>query len=221
MALDSALMQHPDIRARTASADSGRARTLAAAHELFSTNGYRATTTKEICLRAGVAETTLFRNFGSKADLFETTILESFNRFIDSWIASWRQFSADNTVQDMAQRLVEGLFTLVRTDRLLFQELIEARADPSSDLHASAVAVSKRIREGLRTVQDVGLEIADDRHLPHLDPPATIVSVAAMVIGSVILEDWIVPAGVRTPSQARLMREMAMLITHGISDRPD
>ncbi|MFE3000541.1 TetR/AcrR family transcriptional regulator [Nocardia sp. NPDC059246] len=214
-------MQHPDLRARTGPTDSGRARTLAAAHELFATNGYRATTTKEICLRAGVAETTLFRNFGSKAGLFETTILESFNRFVDGWIASWRQFSADNTVQDMAQRLVEGLFKLVRTDRLLFQELIEARADPGNDLHASAVAVSTRIREGLRAVHDVGLEIAEDRHLPHLDPSATIMSVAAMIIGSVILEDWIVPLGVRTPGQARLMQEMAMLITHGISDRPD
>src|SRR5262245_27354743 len=182
MALDSAAMQHPDLRARTILGDSGRARTLAAAHELFSSHGYRATTTKEICLRAGVAETTLFRNFGSKAELFEATILESFNRFIDGWIASWRKFSAENTVQDMAQRLVDGLFGLVRTDRLIFQELIVARADPNSDLHQSAVAVSTRIREGLRTVQDVGLEIADDRHLPHLDPPATIMSVAAMII---------------------------------------
>ena len=192
-----------------------------AAHELFSINGYRATTTKEICARAGVAETTLFRAFGSKAGLFEATVLESFNQFIDDWIASWRKFSAGTSVQDMAQRLVEGLFKLVREDRRIFQELIDARADQHSDLHASAVAVSVRIREGLRAVQDVGLEIADDRHLAHLDPPATIVSVAAMVIGSVILEDWIVPIGVRTPGQDRLMREMALLITHGISNRPD
>lgn len=213
-------MQRRDIPAQRDTQDSGRGRTLAAAHELFSANGYRATTTKEICLRAGVAETTLFRNFGSKAGLFEATALESFSHFIEGWIASWRQFSSETTVQDMAQRLVEGLFTLVRSDQLMFRELIEARADPGSDLHASAVAVSTRIREGLRAVQDVGLEIAQDRGLTHLDPPATIMSVAAMIIGSVVLEDWILPVGVRPPSQARLMREMAMLITHGISDRP-
>lgn len=221
VALDSAAMQQPDFRARTSSREGGRARTLAAAHELFISNGYRSTTTKEICVRAGVAETTLFRNFGSKAELFETTILEPFNEFIDGWIASWRKFSADATVQDMVQMLVEGLFKLVREDRGLFQELIEARADPKSDLHLSAVAISTRIREGLRAVQDVGLEIADERHLANLDPPATIASVAAMVIGSVILDDWIVPISVRPPGQARLMREMAMLITHGISGRPD
>lgn len=209
-----------DRRPRKAPRDGVRARTLAAAHELFTTNGYRATTTKEICLRAGVAEPTLFRNFGSKAELFETTILEPFGAFIDSWITSWHEFSADTSVQDMAQSLVEGLFKLVRQDRRLFQELMEARADPNNDLHRSAVAISTRIREGLRAVQDVGLEIADERHLEHLDPPATIASVAAMVIGAVILEDWIVPIGVRQPSQARMINELTMMITHGISSRP-
>jgi AcrR family transcriptional regulator len=211
----------PDPRAPRTSRNGVRARTLAAAHELFTKNGYRATTTKEICLRAGVAEPTLFRNFGSKAELFETTILEPFGQFIDGWIRSWREFSADTSVQDMAESLVEGLFKLVRQDRGLFRELMEARADPNNDLHRSAVAISARIREGLRAVQDVGLEIADERHLAHLDPPATIASVAAMIIGSVILEDWIVPVGVRQPSQARIITEMTMMITHGISGRPD
>jgi AcrR family transcriptional regulator len=220
VALDFAAMQ-PDPRAGRTARNGVRARMLGAAHELFTKNGYRATTTKEIALRAGVAEPTLFRNFGSKAELFETTILEPFSQFIDRWITSWREFSADTSVEDMAESLVEGLFKLVRQDRGLFQELMQARADPNNDLHQSAVAISARIREGLRAVQDVGLEIADERHLAHLDPPATIASVAAMIIGSVILEDWILPIGVRQPSQARMITEMTMMITHGISGRPD
>ena len=211
----------PDRRARVAARDGVRARTLAAAHELFTKNGYRATTTKEICLRAGIAEPTLFRNFGSKAELFETVILEPFTRFIDGWITSWQEFSADASVQDLAESLVGGLFKLVRRDRRLFHELIEARANPNNDLNRSAVAISTRIRDGLRAVQDVGLEIADERQLRHLDPPATIASVAAMVLGSVMLEDWIVPTGLRQPSQARMMREITKMVTHGITGRPD
>ena len=211
----------PVRRSRSASGGGVRARTLAAAHELFTTNGYRATTTKEICQLAGVAEPTLFRNFGSKAELFETTILEPFTQFIDGWITSWRDFSADMSVQDMAASLVSGLLKLVCQERRLFQELMEARADPNNDLHRSAVAISTRIREGLRAVQDVGLEIADERQLTHLDPPATISAVAAMIIGSAILEDWIVPKGVRPPSQARMIHEITMIITYGITGRPD
>jgi AcrR family transcriptional regulator len=211
----------PDSAAEPAWRGGVRARTLAAAHKLFAENGYRATTTKEICLSAGIAEPTLFRHFGSKADLFEMTVLEPFTEFIDGWITSWRDFSAESSVQDMAERLVRGLFTLARQDRRLFQELMQASADPKSDLHGSAVAISARIRQGLRAVQDVGLEIADERQLAHLDPPATIASVAAMVIGMAILEDWIVPAGVRRPSQARMIHEMTLMITHGITGRPD
>jgi AcrR family transcriptional regulator len=210
----------PDSRTRPAWRDGARARTLAAAHQLFAENGYRATTTKEICLLAGIAEPTLYRHFGSKADLFEITVLEPFTEFIDGWITSWREFSAESSVQDLAESLVSGLFTLVRQDRRLFQELMDARADPKNDLHGSAVAISTRIREGIRAVQEVGLEIADERHLAHLDPPATITSVAAMVIGSVMLEDWIVPAGVRRPSQDRMIHEMTMMVTHGITGRP-
>lgn len=211
----------PDLPVDPAWRSGVRARTLAAAHKLFAEKGYRATTTKEICLSAGIAEPTLFRHFGSKAELFEMTVLEPFTEFIDGWITSWREFSTESSVEDMAERLVSGLYTLVRQDRRLFQELMEASADPKSDLHGSAVAISSRIREGLRAVQDVGLEIADERHLAHLDPPATIASVAAMIMGTAMLEDWIVPAGVRRPSQARMVHEMALMITHGITGRPD
>lgn len=210
----------PDSRTKPSTRDGVRARTLAAAHQLFAENGYRATTTKEICLLAGIAEPTLFRRFGSKAQLFEMTILEPFTEFIEGWITSWREFSAESSVQDLAESLVSGLFTLVRQDRRLFQELIEARTDPKSDLHGSAVAISTRIRQGLQAVQDVGLEIADERHLRHLDPPATITSVAAMVIGAVMLDDWIVPAAARRPGQDRMIREMTMMVTHGITGRP-
>jgi AcrR family transcriptional regulator len=211
----------PDSSPKPTWRDGARGRTLTVAHRLFAENGYRATTTKEICLSAGIAEPTLFRHFGSKARLFEMTVLEPFTEFIDGWITSWREFSAESSVQDLAEGLVSGLFALVRQDRKLFQELMDARADPKSDLHESAVAISARIRDGIRAVQDVGLEVADERHLRHLDPPATITAVAAMVIGSVLLEDWIVPAGVRRPSQARMVQEITMMVTHGITGRPD
>jgi AcrR family transcriptional regulator len=193
---------------------------LAAAHALFSANGYKATTTKEISIRAHVAEPTLFRNFGSKAELFEATILEPFTDFIAAWTSSWNQLSADDPLPDLAESLVGGLFKLVRQDRKLFQELITARADPHNDLHQSAVSISTQLRDGLRAVEDVGLAVAEARGLAALDAPATIVSVASMVIGSVLLEDWVTPSGTRKLSQARMIREMTALVTYGITERP-
>jgi AcrR family transcriptional regulator len=46
-----------------------RARILAAVREIFEVNGTRGTTTREVAIRAGVNEATLFRHFGSKAAL--------------------------------------------------------------------------------------------------------------------------------------------------------
>jgi AcrR family transcriptional regulator len=46
-----------------------RSRILAAAREVFERNGTRGTTTREVAIRAGVNEATLFRHFGSKAAL--------------------------------------------------------------------------------------------------------------------------------------------------------
>ena len=198
-----------------------RARTLAAAHELFSKYGYRATTTKEISTLAGIAEPTLFRKFGSKTELFEATILEPFTEFIAAWTRSWKSLTADDPLPELVQSLVGGLFTLVRHNRKLFQELIAARNDPQCDLYWSAVSISTQVREGLRAVHDVGLEVAYVRGLSRLDAPATIASVASMVIGSVVLQDWVTPQGARNPSQTRMIREMASIVTHGITDRPD
>lgn len=51
---------------------------LKAARDLFSQNGYNATTTKEIAKKAGVNEVTIFRKFQSKQKLFEA-VYEHFN----------------------------------------------------------------------------------------------------------------------------------------------
>jgi AcrR family transcriptional regulator len=46
-----------------------RTRILTATREIFERNGTRGTTTREVAVRAGVNEATLFRHFGSKAAL--------------------------------------------------------------------------------------------------------------------------------------------------------
>ena len=85
-----------------------RDRALAAAHELFTAQGYHATTTKEICAKAGISEPSLFRHFGSKAELFEATVLEPFTAFITSWTDSWDQLPAADPVPDLAESLLGG-----------------------------------------------------------------------------------------------------------------
>ncbi|HEX9833989.1 MAG TPA: helix-turn-helix domain-containing protein [Mycobacterium sp.] len=202
--------------------DSGgdlRARILKAAHDLFTTQGYQSTTTKEISARARVAEPTVFRHFGSKVELFEASILEPFNQVVDEWTRSWAEMPTVITLEELAENLVDGLYTLVWEDRRIFRELMAARSDPQSALYASAVTISAHFREGLSSVLDVGVDIARAKELVYVDPPATIGAVASMVIGSVLLGDWAYPANRRTPGRTRMVREMARLIVDGIAHR--
>lgn len=202
--------------------DSGgdlRARILKAAHDLFTKQGFQSTTTKEISARAEVAEPTVFRHFGSKVELFEASILEPFDRLVDEWTRSWGSMPTQITLEQLAEDLVDGLYTLIWEDRRIFRELISARSDPQSALHQSAVAISAQFREGFSAVLDVGVDIARSRELVYVDPPATIGAVASMIIGSVLLGDWAYPAHRRTPGRTRMVREMARLIVDGIAHR--
>ena len=208
-------------RARTTAASGAgvRPRLLTAAHELFVEKGYQATTTKEISVRADVAEPTLFRHFGSKAEIFEASIIEPFTSYLERWSRSWVDYSTEATVEELAENLVASLYSLIREDRRVFQELMVARSDPKNDLYPAAVAVSEHLRQGIRAMHDAGLNIQTKRELFNIDPPATMGAVASMIIGSVMLEDWVFPANIRVPGRERMVREMAGLIVDGISHR--
>jgi AcrR family transcriptional regulator len=54
-----------------------RQRIIEAASEVFASNGYARTTTRNLATAAGVTEVTLFRHFGSKENLF-TAVVESY-----------------------------------------------------------------------------------------------------------------------------------------------
>ena len=66
--------------------DTTRLRILTATRELFASRGTRGTTTREVAVRAGVNEATLFRHFGTKQQLVDV-MLEHFSRIPTPWQA--------------------------------------------------------------------------------------------------------------------------------------
>jgi AcrR family transcriptional regulator len=90
-----------------------RARILAATREIFEVNGTRGTTTREVAVRAGVNEATLFRHFGSKAALLtamreEACGLEAFRSVLAGLtgedIAADLKTLANSSVENMNAR---------------------------------------------------------------------------------------------------------------------
>jgi AcrR family transcriptional regulator len=66
---------------RRLSADDRRAEISSAARSLFATNGYHATTTRELARAAGVSDALLYRHFGSKQELLDHVITEAIETF--------------------------------------------------------------------------------------------------------------------------------------------
>jgi AcrR family transcriptional regulator len=100
------------------------------ARELFRNQGYRATSTREISDHAGVAESMLFRHFGTKNAIFEEAVLKPFvefvQAFIDDWVAS---APVDVVPEQLAYSYVTGFLTLCNENLDLVMALGEPNAD--------------------------------------------------------------------------------------------
>jgi AcrR family transcriptional regulator len=95
----------------------GRELILAAAHDLFSEQGYARATTRDIAARAGVAEALLFRNFGSKAALFNEVVFEPMRAFMLEWEKFDAKAGDEYEIEALAKRFVGGFYDLLRANR--------------------------------------------------------------------------------------------------------
>jgi AcrR family transcriptional regulator len=79
-----------------------RERLLAAAYELFSSQGVRAVGVEAIIDRSRVARQTMYRHFGSKQDL----VLAFLARREQVWTRDWLQAEAERRAEDPGDRLL-------------------------------------------------------------------------------------------------------------------
>lgn len=184
-----------------------RALLVEAARDLFLEHGFDATTTKQIAERAGVAEPLLFSNFGSKAALFDTAVLEPLADFVSDYAASWKTAGA-GAPEQRVDAFVRGLYTLAKRDRtVLLTALVRRRAEEPDVIDRVASTL-----QGLSGVSD--LERYED-----VDPPAAIAAVLGMVLGTALLDDLVFPGGSRRPSQERVIAEMEKFVLYGTTRR--
>ena len=197
------------------SSDTVRALLLDAARELFAAKGYDATTTSEICVRAGVSERLLFSNFGTKAELFQASIVDPFSTLIADYTEAWVRDAPGWTPETRIQLFVDGLLELGRQNKaILLSALMPRPGRP--DAEAQLLDSLARLFQGMEGLAELERELMDYR----IDPPVTIAAAAAMALGMVLMEELLFPAGTRRPSRKRISAELTDMILHGVADRP-
>lgn len=209
----------PNPRNGRRGADEIRKLVLQAARQLFSEQGYHGTTTRQIAEMAGVGESVLFRNFGSKAELFETTILSPFSDFVNEWAKTWNvSVTAESDPVEITRSFVKGFYGLASEYQELFRTLVAARVKGGEPTLAEvAERVSGKLADHLRTVQAVLQEHGAARHFRELDAPVTVAMSVGSVLSLVLLDDWLFPSDRRRPGKSRQIEEAVQMLLYGVT----
>jgi AcrR family transcriptional regulator len=87
-----------------------------AAAELFAEKGFAATSTREICQRAGVTKPVLYYYFGNKAELYEELVLDAFNEHQKELR---RARLRGHTLREKLVEVLAAIFGFMRRNRTL------------------------------------------------------------------------------------------------------
>lgn len=120
---------------------------LGAARRLFSSQGFKATSTAQIAEEAGVSEGVLFHHFGSKRNLFDCVA--------DAFVAEGVRSSVDGDLAEMTpESVVRASFDFCDTDPGLYQEIAQIGEINNSDrrtvrLNIVVRAIARQLKHGI------------------------------------------------------------------------
>ncbi len=127
-----------------------RQRLLRAALELFTANGFRATTTPEIAERAGVAEGTIYRHFSGKEHLLNE-VYRAAHRWASGLVA---EIDSPHPPEERLQRIGRRLLEGAERDPAAARMLLLTRDDRHLDERSRAAA--REFRGALQQVIAAG-----------------------------------------------------------------
>jgi AcrR family transcriptional regulator len=191
---------------------------LEAARELFSQQGFAATSTREIADLAGVSEPLLFRWFGSKVGLFREAVVAPFVEFVEDFNAKWQSgFPPDLDDETITRRFLGDLFDLFRNNRALVVMLWAGDTQDGSELAESGVF--DEINEEMKVLANMRATEALRRRgqKTAVDVLATR-STLAMVAGMAVFGEAFY--GKRRPSRAAIVDVLTQAAVHGHLHRP-
>jgi AcrR family transcriptional regulator len=205
-------MTEPAPRRRRRDSAELRVLLLDVARDLFDRHGFQATTTAEICRKAGVSERVLFNQFAGKSALFNAAVIAPFVELVTAYVEEWLQEDGD-TPEQRLDRFVGGLYDLARQHRTaLLTALVEHQNGEANEL-------LDQLARALQRMQTITPDEAHRAEYRGLDMPALSADTVGMIFGVALLDDLIFPAHTRRPSRKRLTDEMRTLLLDGMRHR--
>lgn len=188
---------------------------LDAARELFARKDYRSTTTREIAEAAGVTEHLLFRNFGSKAGLFNEALVHPFTRFVDDFAATWQSVIPEETdEQELARLFVGRLYDVLTEHRGLLLTMVSSENLTDEELAGTGIADIAKALTALGQISAEGVEL---RGVPAAQPALPAHSTVSMIIGMVAMHSTFF--GAEPPSRETIVDELVQATLHGFLHR--
>jgi AcrR family transcriptional regulator len=188
---------------------------ITTAREVFEERGYARATTREITARAGVAETLLFRNFGSKANLFAESVLRPMSEFFDDWVRQFAPAPPGRSAEVTQHDFCDSLYEMATANRgLLLTFFATATFEPEVFEGQEAMAMIRRSLDELAAATKGELERfgVDLR-----DYDVVIASRAAvgMILSLALFGTILLPDGPDARTREQLMREVTRLMLFG------
>jgi len=125
-----------------------------AALTLFMRKGIKATTTRDIALRAGISEGTIYRHFDSKDDLAESIFEENLEYF---WKYLKGYLKHAKGPHEMLHAYVEGFFEFSRREQTRYSFIITAHHTELKKLSREKMKPKQMLTKILRLGQKQGL----------------------------------------------------------------
>lgn len=143
-----------------------------AALALFMRKGIKATTTRDIALRAGISEGTIYRHFDSKDELAEVVFEENlvyFFKFLRGYLKN------TSTPVGMLEAFIRGMFEFARREQRRYVFIMSAHQTELKKLSREKMKPKQMLVKILRLGQQQGVFRKVDTEL-----------ISAMVIGTIM-----------------------------------
>jgi AcrR family transcriptional regulator len=207
----------PKARRRRRSSAAVRELVTAAARDLFARRGFQATTTRDVAAESGVDEATIYRHFGSKANLFESAVVEPYHRFMSEYMAQWTGDGiGPKTGEEVVRDFAVGLYEALSANRDLILAYICAERFEAPELRTGGESVISR---ELRAMDEWSRRTCEQLDFHDVDDPVTLRCSVAMVMGLVLHDELLFEQGAKHPSRTRVLREVSTYMYRALATR--